>query len=60
MTRALHVILWLFQVVGFFYFVGFENRNPFIAAFSGPHSKPAEVNTKTLTSVKFESSIAGQ
>lgn len=62
MTRVVFVILVLFQVVGVFYFffVLKTVKFSFIADLSGPHSKPTEVNIKTLTSVKFESSCTGQ
>lgn len=62
--RSYFVSLVLFRVAFFALFVCWlvlkTVKFPFITGLSRPHSKPTEVDTKTLTSVKFESSFSGQ
>lgn len=62
--RSYFISLVLFRVAFFALFVCWlvlkTVKFPFIAGLSRPHSKPTEVDTKTLTSVKFESSFNGQ
>ena len=57
MTGAVFVTPVLFQVAGFFtFFVLKTAKFSLIADLPGLHSKPTEVDIKTWTSVKFESS----